>query len=251
MDEQEMMKKFQAPFKVNEIEWRVGSTSKDKTKGLALAYVTNRAIQKRLDEVCGIFGWKNEYREWKSIKQLCGISILFNGEWVTKWDGSDDSNMDGTKGGLSGAMKRCACQWGIGRYLYDIPSQWVEIEQQGKSYKIVKKPNLPKWALPETDTTQVTWNEKEEDILPDIPEQIQKMLNSFEKLNISKTEIENYLNNEAFAFTDNDIEQLRVIYSSIKKGIKTKEDYFYTEVPTKVGRRAKILNKKLTTPNID
>ena len=60
----EIMKKLQAPFPASEIEWRVGSTTKDKEKGMALAFVTNRAIQNRLDDVFGVFGWKNEYIPW-------------------------------------------------------------------------------------------------------------------------------------------------------------------------------------------
>lgn len=145
----EIMDKLQAPFSPLEIEWRVGSTNSEKTKGLALAYVTNRAIQNRLDEVFGCFGWKNEFREWRGNSQLCGISILHEGEWITKWDGADDSNMEATKGGLSDAMKRAAYQWGIGRYLYELPNVWVRIKQAGKSYIIDETPSLPKWALPE------------------------------------------------------------------------------------------------------
>ena len=72
---QEIMKRLRAPFAPEEIAWRVGATTKDKTKGLALAFVTNRAIQNRLDEVFGCFGWKDEYRKWRGNSQLCGISV--------------------------------------------------------------------------------------------------------------------------------------------------------------------------------
>jgi hypothetical protein len=143
------MKSLQAPFLPDEIEWRVGSTNSDKSKGIALAYVTNRAIQNRLDDVFGVFGWKNEYREWKGNSQLCGISVKIDGEWITKWDGADDSNMEAVKGGLSDAMKRAAYQWGIGRYLYKLENVWVKIVPAGRSYKLAEEPQLPDWALPE------------------------------------------------------------------------------------------------------
>ena len=147
----DLMQGLQAPFKACEIEWRVGSTTKDKSKGLALAYVTNRAIQNRLDDMFGVFGWRNDYREWKGKGQLCGISIWDDEkkEWITKWDGADDSNMEATKGGLSDAMKRAAYQWGIGRYLYKLPATWAKLKPQGSSYVLAETPNLPKWALPE------------------------------------------------------------------------------------------------------
>ncbi|MDF2499380.1 MAG: ddrA [Anaerosporomusa subterranea] len=146
----DIKKKLQEPFLPSEVEWRVGATTQDKTKGIALAYVTNRAIQNRLDEVFGPLGWKNEYREWKTNSQLCGISILHNGEWITKWDGAADSATEATKGGLSDAMKRAAVQWGIGRYLYELENEWVPIEPYGKnSFKLKSIPFLPPWALPE------------------------------------------------------------------------------------------------------
>ena len=144
----EIMNRLKEPFEPSEIEWRVGATTQSKDKGMALAYVTNRAIQNRLDDVFGCFGWKNEYREWRGNSQLCGISVLHNGEWITKWDGADDSQTEATKGGLSDAMKRAAYQWGIGRYLYNLPVAWVPIKQAGKSYVIAQEPTLPAWALP-------------------------------------------------------------------------------------------------------
>jgi hypothetical protein len=145
-----VMQKLQEPFSPDDIEWRVGSTTTDKSKGLALAYVTNRAIQNRLDDVFGPFGWKNEFREWKNDSQICGISIWDDDrkEWITKWDGADDSATEAIKGGLSDAMKRAAYQWGIGRYLYKLDAQWVKVRKQGNSYVLDETPKLPVWAMP-------------------------------------------------------------------------------------------------------
>ncbi|MVP00383.1 hypothetical protein EDM21_12755 [Paenibacillus sp. N10] len=142
------MQRLQDPFLPEDIEWRVGATNADKSKGIALAYVTNRAIMSRLDAIFGPFGWRNEFREWKGTSQLCGISILWNGEWITKWDGADDSQTEAVKGGLSDAMKRAGYQWGIGRYLYNLENQWAPIKQQGRSYVLAQVPKLPLWALP-------------------------------------------------------------------------------------------------------
>lgn len=147
----EIIKKLQEPFKPEDIEWRVGVTNSEKTSGMALAYVTNRAIQNRLDEAFGPFGWQNEFKEWKSNSQICGISVwdAEKNQWITKWDGADDSAMDAVKGGLSDSMKRAGYQWGIGRYLYNLPTVWVPIKKQGNSYVIEREPRLPAWALPE------------------------------------------------------------------------------------------------------
>lgn len=220
----DLEQQLQAPFKPNEIEWRVGVTNKDKTKGIALPYVTNRAIQKRLDDVFGIYGWKNEFVTWKDNKQLCGISVYYEGEWITKWDGADDSNMDGTKGGLSNAMKRSACQWGIGRYLYDIPNRWYKIEPNGKSYKLAETPKLPDWAIPKGEVQTLEWEQKE--IKKELPKAVEECLKAFEKLGITKQELENYLNNEACMFDEQNLNELRQVFISIKNGETAKEDYF-------------------------
>jgi len=49
------------PFSSEDVEWRLQNVSKDKTRGLAVAYVTARAIQNRLDEVVGPENWQDEY----------------------------------------------------------------------------------------------------------------------------------------------------------------------------------------------
>ena len=160
------LKKLSDPFAPEDVEWFIGVTTKEKDKGLAIPFITNRAVQERLDEVCGIDGWKNEYKTLgereifdynnqltgKKTSQLCGISIWSEkrGEWITKWDGAEESDIEAIKGSLSSAMKRAAVQFGIGRYLYYLDSPWVEIEQKGRSYviKANQKIVLPGWALP-------------------------------------------------------------------------------------------------------
>lgn len=133
------------PFAPEDLEWRIQVTSKDKTSGLAIPYVTNRAIQDRLDEVVGPENWYNDYKPWhgngKKDAQICGISIYFEGKgFITKWDGAEDSDIEPIKGGLSDSMKRSAVQWGIGRVLYKMTKPlWVKIEQKGNSYVICDK----------------------------------------------------------------------------------------------------------------
>lgn len=160
------LKKLADPFPPEDIEWFIGVTTNDKSKGLAIPFITNRAVQERLDDVCGPELWKNEYKTLgerelydknntvigKKSSQLCGISIYSEDlrEWITKWDGAEESDIEAIKGSLSSAMKRAAVQWGIGRYLYYIDSPWVEIEKKGNSYAIKANQQivLPGWALP-------------------------------------------------------------------------------------------------------
>ena len=141
MKSREMQAALAKPFAPEDLEWRLQVTVEERKCGMAVPYVTNRAIQNRLDEVCGPENWYNEYKPWhsngKKDAQLCGIAIYFEGKgFITKWDGAEDSDIEPIKGGLSDSMKRAAYQWGIGRVLYSLDTVWVDIERRGKTYVI-------------------------------------------------------------------------------------------------------------------
>lgn len=162
-----IQEKLKRPFEANEIEWRMqsGGVKNDKPWAMVLAYVTNRAIMDRLDEVFGVGGWKNEFAPTPSMDGvMCGISAKINGEWVTKYDGAPNTDIEAVKGGLSSAMKRTAVQFGIGRYLYNLSTGFANItaernddtlsgsvkdKQSGKNvYFNYYPPELPQFALP-------------------------------------------------------------------------------------------------------
>lgn len=124
-----------APFHPDKVSWRVGSTTQDKTKGMALAYIDARDVMERLDAVVGPANWQDRF-EFHGPRTVCYLSIRVDGEWVTKADGAGDSDVESEKGAISDAGKRAAVKWGIGRYLYDVPSPWVEIEAAGRSFRI-------------------------------------------------------------------------------------------------------------------
>lgn len=129
------------PFPKEFISWRVGATNKDKTKAIALAYIDARDVMDRLDAVCGADNWQNKHPHANG-KTSCAIGIKIGSEWVWKENGAGDSQVEAEKGAFSDALKRAAVLWGVGRYLYDVPNVWVDIEPYGKSYKI-KNPKDP------------------------------------------------------------------------------------------------------------
>ena len=117
MTEQEIMQALAAPFAAKDVEWRGPNTTQDHTRGMAVPYIDSRAIQNRLDAVVGIYNWKTEYRPWHQVmkgerqqggkepnaSQLCGLSIYCKErqEWIPKWDGAENSDIEPVKGGLS------------------------------------------------------------------------------------------------------------------------------------------------------
>ncbi len=149
------LNRLREPFPAPDIEWKPGAVTRDRTRGLAMAYITSRAIQDRLDDVCGPANWRNDFRPGPEGGVLCGISVNVTGDpvnpqWVTKWDGAENTEVEAIKGGLSSAMKRAAVQWGIGRYLYDMPSQWVPLNDKGRFAEV---PRIPAKYVPQAPTS--------------------------------------------------------------------------------------------------
>ncbi len=151
------------PFAPDDIEWRVQQAGEKNGRPWArvLAYVTNRAIMERLDEVVGPEGWQNVFKEGPAGGVVCGLSVRVvrpdgSAEWVTKWDGAENTDVEPVKGGLSGAMKRAAVMWGVGRYLYDLEEGWARVHDGGRYSAKAKDgswfkwdpPELPGWAVP-------------------------------------------------------------------------------------------------------
>jgi hypothetical protein len=133
---QELFDSLCMPFPSDSIEWRVGSTNSEKTKGLPVCYLNARTVMDRLDSVCGPENWQCNYLPAPSL-MICNIGLRIpGGEWIWKADGAGATDFEGEKGMLSDALKRAAVRWGVGRYLYEIDAKWVPIEQHGKSYSI-------------------------------------------------------------------------------------------------------------------
>ena len=150
------LKDLALPFPRKDIEWRVTNTNKDKTKGMIAAYVDARAIMDRLDSVCSPENWQVEYRHVVMPKEtavICRLSIRIGEEWISKEDGAEQTDYEAVKGGISSALRRAAVPWGISRYLYGLPNQWVEVVQRGTATYIADGvvPQLPQWALPENE----------------------------------------------------------------------------------------------------
>lgn len=159
------LKLLKKPFPEHKIHWRVGATTTDKSKGIALAYIDARDVMDRLDEVCGSENWQVRHpREGYceiGINVRPSASIIAAGtethnyiepHWVFKGNGAGETDYESTKGQFSDSMKRAAVEWGIGRYLYGLPNEWVNIKKAGKSYKLVTSPKLPDWATPNPKT---------------------------------------------------------------------------------------------------
>ena len=149
-----------APFDPAELRWKPGSKSGDKKRAMIMPYVTGRAIMDRLDLVFGPAGWSDSYERIDGKAWRCRITATIDGRDVFKEGLSDEPQIEAIKGGASGALKRAAVKWGIGRYLYRLPAVWVDIKNgyaRGNAVDIrdgrehlghCVPPALPDWARP-------------------------------------------------------------------------------------------------------
>ncbi|MGY2892790.1 Rad52/Rad22 family DNA repair protein [Deinococcus sp. UYEF24] len=143
----DVQKRLQIPFSAHLVSWKPQAFNKDRTRALMVAYIDARAVQDRLDAVCP--------NDWSfQIEAIPGMptptvrgSLTVLG--VNRQDIGEAGEGDaGTlKAAASDALKRCAVQFGIGRYLYDLPRVWAEWDAQKKEPKTT--PQLPEWAKPD------------------------------------------------------------------------------------------------------
>ncbi|MBX9627426.1 MAG: hypothetical protein K2X82_26720 [Gemmataceae bacterium] len=136
------------PFEPRDVKFKPQMVKNN--RALAIAYVDVRLIQDRLDEALGAENWQDDYEILPDGSVVCRLRLNLGGDWVTKTDvGSPSEQPDGgdrLKAAFSDALKRAAVKFGIGRYLYRLPAQWVEYDPAKK--QIVAPPQLPAFALP-------------------------------------------------------------------------------------------------------
>lgn len=146
----ELLALLAEPFEPKLISWKPGPTKGDKC--MATPYADLRAYQERLDELCGL-EWSVRYLPWNEGRIICELSI---GGVIRSSTGESDAQ-DG-KNGMAGtvaeaqAFKRAASMFGLGRYLYDLPAVWVDLDAATK--------RISKSGLAELDARYQAWYAK-------------------------------------------------------------------------------------------
>jgi len=137
-----------SPFEPREIKFKPQMVKNN--RALAMAYIDARLIQDRLDEVLGVENWQDQYDILTDGSVMCRLRIRLGGRWITKSDVGSPSEQpdsgDRLKAAFSDALKRAAVKFGIGRYLYRLPAQWVDYDPVKK--QLTQLPQLPAFALP-------------------------------------------------------------------------------------------------------
>lgn len=137
---QELLDQLRLPFHPSMVEWKPGATKGD--KALALAYADLRAYMNRLDEVCGM-DWSIEYKPWGDNRIIAcltinGVTRCSTGEMAAQ----DEKNEMGGTVAEAQALKRACAMFGLGRYLYTMPSGWADYDPATKRFTDKAKAKL-------------------------------------------------------------------------------------------------------------
>lgn len=129
LDWQELLRQLSAPFNPQHVHWRAGATNKDKTKAMALAYAEPRTYEDRLNTVCP-GAWHVTFEPWGDNRIICKLTI----HDVTRSSTGEDTSGTDNSGTTAEAQafKRACSKFGVGRYLYDLPINWVPYDSAAK-----------------------------------------------------------------------------------------------------------------------
>ncbi len=147
-DELNVGEQLREPFPVKVLGWKPQAVKGN--RALAVAYIDARDVMQRLDDVVGVGNWQDDYKFLEGGQVMCRLSVRIGGEWVTKCDVGGESEQpdkgDREKAAVSDALKRAAVKFGVGRYLYSMPSAWCDFDPVKKQFTAT--PDVPREFLP-------------------------------------------------------------------------------------------------------
>lgn len=165
---QELVAALEDPFDPSEIKWRVTNTCKvggpkgPRDRGQMLAYADPRAYTDRLNDLFTPLGWTRDYNvqtvqnfERKErgatersitakIVVTCKVTIHGFGAHTGLGEEWAENDNAGTAAEAQAFKRACSC-FGLGRYLYDLEGQWVDLDEKKRP---LETPKLPDWARP-------------------------------------------------------------------------------------------------------
>jgi hypothetical protein len=161
LDVTKLLLELEVPFSPDQVRWRVTNTTNDKKRGQIVPYADPRAYTDRLNALFCPQGWTREYKietmnnitrvkKGESIvsgKVLVTCTVTIIGLWSHSGTGEEWADDDtGMTSADAQAFKRACSCFGLGRYFYDFPAIWVDLDQNRQP---VRAPMLSAWALPE------------------------------------------------------------------------------------------------------
>lgn len=140
-----LLKELGKPFPAEFISWRAGATTRDKKRAQALPYAEPRVYEDKLNDVCG-GEWSVIFKPWGDNRIIAEVTIYGTTRAST---GEENEGFAPGTAAEAQAFKRACSKFGLGRYLYDIPLQWVEYDAE--KGKLLETPSLPARFIPQLE----------------------------------------------------------------------------------------------------
>lgn len=104
---------------------------------MVTSHITARDVMERLDEAVGANKWSDNVRietdgkgfYWATCRLKVELPVDDSSVII---EHEDVGEGDTPKGASSDAFKRAAVKFGIGRFLYDWDTAWVDLDERGK-----------------------------------------------------------------------------------------------------------------------
>ncbi len=121
---------LRAPFTNDRLGVKVQSYSKDRTRAMLVLYLQHTDVQDRLEEVDP--AWSIQVMN----EERAGDTVYARARLTLKGVSRENVGEGGDpKAAHSDALKRCAMLFGVGRYLYDMPTVWTEYEDSRDRFR--------------------------------------------------------------------------------------------------------------------
>ncbi len=165
---EEISRRLRDPFKSTDVDFRVLSRGSG-AKSQVAAYIDARAAQDRLDAVVGAGNWSFDWQatvvEGGEVRIAKGTLTIYG---VSISDVGEASKSSPSKGAVSDALKRAAVQFGIARYIYNLPVAYAATDNNGRilpAVLAVLREQLPHpGTTPEVAPIEQRWSEEDRSV---------------------------------------------------------------------------------------
>jgi hypothetical protein len=124
------LKTLRAPFAKDALGVKVQSLSKDRTRAMLVLYLQHTDVQDRLEQVDP--GWSTSVMDQERLGDTVYVRMKMTLKGVSRENVGEGGD---PKSAHSDALKRCAMLFGVGRYLYDSPTVWVDYNESRDRFR--------------------------------------------------------------------------------------------------------------------
>ena len=152
MDWTLLLEQLAQPFPVEAVFWRAGALTRDKKRAQALAYAEPRTYEDVLNRLCP-GDWSCVFVPWGESRIICELSV--HGVTRSSTGEFEEDKNAFAKGTVAEAQafKRACSKFGLGRYLYELDTPWVDYDSA--KGRLLETPKLPAKFTPQSGKTSV------------------------------------------------------------------------------------------------